>query len=53
VPEGVLVEVGLQVLGRHRAGVSTQKPALRERDRPVTTLDGVTSRSSDELQQLG
>jgi len=41
VTEGVLVEVGLQVLGVDRTGVRAQRPALQERDRSVATLDGV------------
>jgi hypothetical protein len=38
--EGVLVEMGLQVLGVDRAGVCAQEPPLQERDRPVAVLCG-------------
>jgi hypothetical protein len=41
VSEGVLVEVGLEVLGADCTSVGAQKPALEQRDRPVATLDGV------------
>ena len=41
VAEGELVEVGLQMLGAHPAGVRADQPALQQRDRPVAALDGV------------
>ncbi len=39
--ESELVEVGLQVLWLHRAGMRAEQPALQERRRPVTALQGV------------
>ena len=41
VAERELVEVGLQVLVAHRAGVRAEQPAFEQRDRPVAALHGV------------
>ena len=38
VAEGELVEIGLQMLRRHRPRMRAQEPALRERRHPVTAL---------------
>jgi hypothetical protein len=41
VPEGELVEIGLQVLGPHGAGMGAEQPAPQKRRRPVAALQGV------------
>jgi hypothetical protein len=42
VTEGELVEVGLQVLVAHRAGMRADEPALQQqRDRPVAAPDRI------------
>jgi|SRR6185369_13461104 hypothetical protein len=46
--EGELVEIGLQVLRRHRARVRAQEPAIQERDGPVADLQGVGSRGEGQ-----
>jgi hypothetical protein len=41
VTEGELVEIGLQVLVAHRAGMRADEPALQQRDRPVAALNRI------------
>ena len=41
VAKDELIEIGLQVLVAHGAGVRPEEPALQERDRPVAALDRI------------